>query len=857
MAWKDDFFEVHQRWPNAQDIADREWSLQHQAATGSPPTDEEWQQHHYETWGGGGGAGGGGATGGGGGGGDGGGGGGGVPYGGSAWMQQLEQQIWSMLQAAMQQGMATGYMTPLEKPLTETDALAAIYQAKPKLQEQHETKYSDWSVTKYMRHWLEETGELQEGREWTDAETGVQYRNIKDQTAIEFAISHGYLNPGPNPQGPYGIERVKPELGEELPEEGEIDPATGEPYPPPYRPPGYIPPGGETDWIGITISPYPWERWPEKEKTLEREAFEAGQEQWQQEYLRSLGLDEEAIRQFDEAMKLQRDQFEQGITEADRQFLRAQGLDEEDIRRWEAGQETLKEATAEDKRRWNEEFARAQGLDDEAIRQFNDQMDFSRYQADQAQRNFQTELLRQQGLDTEAIRQFDVTARLAREQFDAGNDQWKAQFGLEREYFDEDKKRWKSEFDLGEQQWGKEFLRAQGLDEEDVRRWELEQDRLDELSDEEKRRWNDEFLRAQGIDEENIRQFDATHRLAMLNYQAGNEQWRAQFQLEQAYFDEEKMRWQSEFEMAESQWSTEFLRQQGLDEEDIRRWELDQEWLAKQTAEDKRRYEQEFLHEVGIDEEAIRQFNATHELALLNYQAGNQQWQAELGLQERIFNQQTGQWEQEFAWGQTTWQADHDQRVQEWQDQFGLNKWQAEEAVNQWEQQFGLTQEQFALTEREFERGGYQWGQEFGLDVRQQQALEQQQAHQQRMEELALLAGLKGPENWLQYAATARALPGGQELPSWQGDLAQQVGYGPEAAAPAPAAETPWQIQPQQVTPAQYYGLPPGLQSMFQGLVQAPEEIGGYGGFWPDFQRRMEAGWATGGPVQGTSWWGG
>jgi len=621
-------------------------------------------------------------------------------------MAQLAQQMYQMFMANMQQEMATGYVTPSDKPPNKSDAYNAIYQSRPDLQAQHQDKYGDWSVTRYMEHWWEGSGEMREGRHWTDPTTGREWVNTSDVTQVQFAIARGFLNPGPGEEGDYGMAPSDPMAGD---------------WQPPLK-------GNETEaeiaalYAAHVPDDAPWRQWPEKQKTLDREAFEAGQEQWQQEFLRAQGLDEEAIRQFNEGMKLQRDQYDTAVVEANRQFLRAQGLDEEDMRRWEAGQEQLKEATAEDKRRWNETFAREQGLDEEAIRQFGEQMTLSYYQADQAQSQFEAEHLRLMGLDEQQALQFQQTHQLARDQFDVGNQQWQQQFGLEQAYFDEDKMRWRSEFDIAERQWDAEFLRQQGLDEESVRQWEAEQDRLDELSGEDKRRWNEEFLRQQGLDTETMRQFDATHELARLNYEAGNRQWQRQF-----------------------------------------------------------------------------------------------------GLEERQFDRETGQWEQEF----------------------------------------GLEERRFGLEE------GF-----FGLAGQEQTEVERYNRLQQELEMMGLMTQQQGPRNWLQYGALQRqAQPGGR--PDWEQRLLTGAGFAPfQGGGPMPVAtegvqfgpqlEAGWQqnlmdnamqqyIQPHQIGPQQWANMAPSEREQLMGLVEMPQQLGGYGGWAEDYLDRMMKGWPTGGNVQGVS----
>ena len=46
--WEGEFYEVHGRRPDAQDVGDRQWSLRFLARTGRAPTEQEWEAHYYE-----------------------------------------------------------------------------------------------------------------------------------------------------------------------------------------------------------------------------------------------------------------------------------------------------------------------------------------------------------------------------------------------------------------------------------------------------------------------------------------------------------------------------------------------------------------------------------------------------------------------------------------------------------------------------------------------------------------------------------------------------------------------------------------------------------------------------------------
>lgn len=46
-GWEAEFHAVHNRLPEAQDVADRDWSLTFLSQTGRPPTEAEWEAHYY------------------------------------------------------------------------------------------------------------------------------------------------------------------------------------------------------------------------------------------------------------------------------------------------------------------------------------------------------------------------------------------------------------------------------------------------------------------------------------------------------------------------------------------------------------------------------------------------------------------------------------------------------------------------------------------------------------------------------------------------------------------------------------------------------------------------------------------
>lgn len=218
------------------------------------------------------------------------------PYGGQAWIQQ---QIQAAVQAALQQinwsqlmgyGYPSMYEPGAQQAPTLNEAYYAIYQNRPDLQEQHERKYSDWSVTRYIQHWWEGSGEMNRTRNWTDPATGMEWRNTKDQTVVEFAIARGYVDPGPDPASDYGME-----------------PTSG--Y---YRPPKYPGDPGAT--------PMPWDRWAaagEREPTLERQRFESDEayrqamlefDREKQTFIETFAYDEMGLNEALERLRLSQEQ---------------------------------------------------------------------------------------------------------------------------------------------------------------------------------------------------------------------------------------------------------------------------------------------------------------------------------------------------------------------------------------------------------------------------------------------------------------------------------------------------------------------------------------------------------------------
>lgn len=157
--------------------------------------------------------------------------------------------------------------------------------------------------------------------------------------------------------------------------------------------------------------------------TLERET-------WEKEYLRQLGLDEEAIRQFNEQMQFQREQATEETRRWSEEFGRQVGLDEEAIRQWQAEFERQTGLDAEDTRRWNETFLRQQGLDEEAIRQWQATFDYQREQDTLNQANYQREFLRQQGLDEEAVRQWEAEHALSEQELGLRGELGRGELGL-------------------------------------------------------------------------------------------------------------------------------------------------------------------------------------------------------------------------------------------------------------------------------------------------------------------------------------------------------------------------------------------------------------------------------------------
>jgi len=158
--------------------------------------------------------------------------------------------------------------------------------------------------------------------------------------------------------------------------------------------------------------------------TLERE-------QWENEFLRQQGLDEEAIRQFNEQMQLTRDQSAEETRRWNSEFGRQVGLDEEAIAQWNAEFDRQTGLDTEDARRWNSEFLRQQGLDTEAVRQWQATFDYQQQQDALNQSNYEREFLRQQGLDDEAVRQWEAEHALSTRELDVSEQLGQGELGLD------------------------------------------------------------------------------------------------------------------------------------------------------------------------------------------------------------------------------------------------------------------------------------------------------------------------------------------------------------------------------------------------------------------------------------------
>jgi len=329
---------------------------------------------------------------------------GGTPYGGEAWITNLVNQA---VQAAMQrinwsQLMGYGYPSMYEPQApTRADALMAIWENREDIRGFYLENWGEsgpgnwWRPEDAMEKWLEETPELaytiNQGE--IDPTTGEKAKETitRRYDPIEFAIEQGYIVDYSSEEG---------------------------------------------------------------QATLDRERFEEATREFNETQLRLLGLDEEAIREFNDTMDLYRDQFDQDVREADRNYLRQLGLDEESIRRWDREQDRIEALDAEAIREANRAFLQQEGVNAEAIRQFNAEHDFARSQAEQQQANIEWDQLRAIGLDDQAAYEFQQTHDLAVAQFEAGNDQWWATFGLEQERFNVETQQWEKGFELEQQYFG-------------------------------------------------------------------------------------------------------------------------------------------------------------------------------------------------------------------------------------------------------------------------------------------------------------------------------------------------------------------------------------------------------------------
>jgi len=291
-------------------------------------------------------------------------------YGGYAWIAQLL----SALNAAASQNInladLLGYYTEGAEPATpdptENDALDAIWANRPDLKEFYDNAWGEG--------------------QYDPREAVRNWLAMTDEIQDPGPTPEGQLSGGPavttNPRDPltYALEQ------------------------------GYVQPGSEGS---------EGERVP----TLERE-------QWESEFLRQQGLDEEAIRQFNEQLQLQREQLAQQNEQWNAEHLRKLGLDEEAARQWQEEFERQKGLDAEETRRWNEEFLRQRGLDEEAIRQFDANLEWQRYQLGEDTRRWQAEYLRQQGLDAEAVRQWEAEHALRQQELELKGQLGHGELGL-------------------------------------------------------------------------------------------------------------------------------------------------------------------------------------------------------------------------------------------------------------------------------------------------------------------------------------------------------------------------------------------------------------------------------------------
>lgn len=294
----------------------------------------------------------------------------GQAYGGFDWQSLMATIAQMVADAELRRMEISGWVTPREEQdirLTETEALHAIYNADPAAQVAHENKKSKgWSITKFMRYYMDDENygaAFRAGAEWVHPTTGVTYKNTRDLTATEYAVSRGYSG-APTGMGEMPVERVRG-----LGAAGAPPPAGMQVGPPPATIGGTAPAGMQFGTRPATVGRAagepavgeaerePWEEEEDeedREPTLAREIFEygievdeTGQENWQVEVdFRQDRADEDDRRQ--------QEQFERtGIWHYEAQ----------------AG------AAARNRRRdweWDQNFARQNKLDVEDVRQFNE-----------------------------------------------------------------------------------------------------------------------------------------------------------------------------------------------------------------------------------------------------------------------------------------------------------------------------------------------------------------------------------------------------------------------------------------------------------------------------------------------------
>jgi len=279
--------------------------------------------------------------------------------------------------------------------------------------------------------------------------------------------------------------------------------------------------------------------------------------------------------------------------------------------------------------------------------------------------------------------------------------------------------------------------------------------------------------------------------------------------LERLRLSQEQQRYMNEYEIAQAQ----LALQQELGMGDLQLRELMRlDQVSQQAAE------LDWAREMYYDQSA--------------FASRQQDWAEWMGKSDLELRQELADLEAEVARGNLALE----QRRFDLEDFLARDQNARENKYYELEYIMAMSQEERAGQRFQFEQT--QWGQQFGLEE-QRFGLEEQLGYGELgLGYLNLLAGLRGPQDWQQYWNVLRAAEQ-TPLPAWAGMLQGGTpfpAFGVEGQIPA------WQqqIEPQQVSPQQWWSMAPSEQQGLQGMVETG------GGWMPDWMRSMQAAWPQG-----------